>query len=119
LSGVVAGYAGDDMNKFLWIIRIAQNVYPDDLSESAFYNARGQYAVGQDASPTLRESLLYKMTYYDLPGKVTNRDAARGGVDLAGVDPRLSSIEHVFSSDNYIVRLYKVKDPDPLGRPIA
>ncbi|KAJ2891313.1 oligosaccharyl transferase stt3 subunit, partial [Coemansia aciculifera] len=39
--GGLLGYSGDDINKFLWMIRIAQGVYPDDLKEEEFYNSQG------------------------------------------------------------------------------
>ena len=123
LSGVVSGFAGDDMNKFLWMIRIAAGEFPDDLAEADFYNSHGQYAVDTSASPVLKESLLYKMTYYkihEIMGKDRAADRARNNVPLdASVDPKLSILEEVFSSENYIVRIYRVKEEDPLGRPLV
>lgn len=37
--GGFIGYSGDDLNKFLWMIRIASGVYPDEVQEANFFNA--------------------------------------------------------------------------------
>ena len=39
IFGGFIGYSGDDINKFLWMIRIASGVYPDDVQEANFFNA--------------------------------------------------------------------------------
>ena len=45
IFGGFIGYSGDDINKFLWMIRIASGVYPDDVQEANFFNA-GQVGAG-------------------------------------------------------------------------
>ena len=45
IFGGLIGYSGDDINKFLWMIRIGQGVYPNDIKESNFFTARGEYKV--------------------------------------------------------------------------
>ena len=62
IFGGFIGYSGDDINKFLWMIRIASGVYPDDVQEANFFNA-GQYRIDSDATPTMRNSLLYRLSY--------------------------------------------------------
>ena len=64
IFGGLLGYSGDDINKFLWMIRIGQGVYPKDVSERKFFTDRGEYKVGADATPTMKNSLMYKMSYY-------------------------------------------------------
>ena len=39
IFGGFIGYSGDDINKFLWMIRIASGVYPDEVQEANFFNA--------------------------------------------------------------------------------
>ena len=63
IFGGFIGYSGEDINKFLWMIRIASGVYPDDVQEANFFNA-GQYRIDADATPTMRNSLLYRLSYY-------------------------------------------------------
>ena len=34
IFGGVMGYSGDDINKFLWMVRIAEGEHPNDIRES-------------------------------------------------------------------------------------
>jgi dolichyl-diphosphooligosaccharide--protein glycosyltransferase len=64
IFGALLGYSGDDINKFLWMIRIGEGIYPNDISERKFFTSRGEYAVGDRATDTMKNSLLYKLSYY-------------------------------------------------------
>ena len=64
IFGSLIGYSGDDINKFLWMIRIAQGVWPDEIKESNYFTPRGEYKVDASAPATMKESLLYKMSFY-------------------------------------------------------
>jgi len=64
IFGAVLGYSGDDINKFLWMIRIAQGVWPDEVIENNYFTKRGEYKVDAEASQTMKDSLMYKMSYY-------------------------------------------------------
>ncbi|KAG5460490.1 MAG: Oligosaccharyl transferase STT3 subunit-domain-containing protein [Olpidium bornovanus] len=121
--GGLIGYAGDDINKFLWMVRIAEGVWPEEVKESAFFSDRGEYRVDGDASPTMRNSLMYKMSYYRLndlyrPSGQPAVDRVRG-VRMPQTDIKLSVLEEAYTTENWIVRVYKVKDPDPLGRSLT
>lgn len=61
IFGGLIGFSGDDINKFLWMVRIAEGVWPEEVQEQKFFTSRGEYKVDDDASPTMRESLMYKM----------------------------------------------------------
>ena len=115
LSGALSGFNGDDMNKFLWMVRIAEGVYPE-IKEIDFYN-RGAFRVGDDASQKLKESIMYKMSYYRLD-EITNGkpyDRVRQS-DLPQKSPKLYSMKEAYSTENFIVRIFKLKEPDFLGR---
>ncbi len=56
--GGLLGYSGDDINKFLWMVRIAEGIWPDEVKERDFFTARGEYKVDDDATPTMRNSLM-------------------------------------------------------------
>ena len=64
IFGGLLGYSGDDINKFLWMIRISQGIWPDEVSEAAFFTPRGEYRIDDQATPTMRNSLMYKLSYY-------------------------------------------------------
>jgi dolichyl-diphosphooligosaccharide--protein glycosyltransferase len=39
----------DDINKFLWMVRIAQGVWPEEVQEVNYFTQRGEYAVDERA----------------------------------------------------------------------
>lgn len=118
LFGGVIGYSGDDINKFLWMIRIAEGVYPNEVKETNFFTPRGEYKVDHDATKTMRESLMYKMSYYrfaELYGGGNAVDHVRNA-RMPAEGPTLSVLEEAYTTENWLVRIYKVKDLDNLGR---
>jgi dolichyl-diphosphooligosaccharide---protein glycosyltransferase len=56
--GGLLGYSGDDINKFLWMVRIAEGIWPEEVKERDFFTARGEYRVDDQATPTMRNSLM-------------------------------------------------------------
>ncbi|KAI1260089.1 glycosyltransferase family 66 protein [Xylariaceae sp. FL1019] len=116
--GGLLGYSGDDINKFLWMVRIAEGIWPDEVKERDFFTARGEYKVDGDATETMKNSLMYKMSYYNYgslfpPGQATDRVR---GVRLPEQGPVLNTLEEAYTSENWIIRIYKVKDLDNVGR---
>ncbi|TRM58829.1 glycosyltransferase family 66 protein [Schizophyllum amplum] len=117
IFGGLIGYSGDDINKFLWMVRIAQGVWPEEIQEPNYFNA-GEYRVDDRASAAMKESLMYKMTYYrfaELFGQHKAVDRVRGQT-MPKVGPTLDVLDEAFTSENWIVRIYQVKKEDPLGR---
>ncbi|WFD27574.1 dolichyl-diphosphooligosaccharide--protein glycotransferase [Malassezia nana] len=118
IFGGLLGFSGDDLNKFLWMIRISQGIWPKDIVESKFFSHTGDYSVDDNASPTMRESLMYKMSYYrfnELFGGGPGQDRARGSRGPS-TSPVLDTLDEVFTSENWLVRIYQVKKEDTLGR---
>jgi len=64
IAGALIQYSGDDLNKFLWMIRISSGVWPDEIQEADFFNSRGEFRVDETASKAMKESVMYKMSYY-------------------------------------------------------
>ena len=56
--GGLLGYSGDDINKFLWMVRIAEGIWPDQVKERDYFTARGEYRVDDEATPTMKNSLM-------------------------------------------------------------
>ncbi len=56
--GGLLGYSGDDINKFLWMVRIAEGIWPDEISERSFFTPRGEYRVDGEATETMKNSLM-------------------------------------------------------------
>ncbi|KAI1755074.1 glycosyltransferase family 66 protein [Xylaria castorea] len=116
--GGLLGYSGDDINKFLWMVRIAEGIWPDEVKERDFFTPRGEYKVDAEASETMKNSLMYKMSYYNYaslfpPGQAQDRVR---NARLPDQSPVLNSLEEAYTSENWIIRIYKVKDLDNFGR---
>lgn len=60
--GGLIGYSGDDINKFLWMVRIGGGVYPDIKEKD--YLSGGSYRVDSTATSSMLNSLMYKLSYY-------------------------------------------------------
>ncbi|KAI9173148.1 oligosaccharyl transferase stt3 subunit [Blastocladiella emersonii ATCC 22665] len=117
IFGGLIGYSGDDINKFLWMIRIGEGVYPSQLQEAKFFTDRGEYRVDDAAPATMRNSLLYKLSYYrfnELYGG-TGYDRVRGSA-IASKPIKLHTLDEAYTTENWIVRIYKRRAPDALGR---
>ena len=56
--GGLLGYSGDDINKFLWMVRIAEGIWPDEVKERDYFTARGEYRVDEEATPTMKNSMM-------------------------------------------------------------
>ncbi|KAG5417287.1 STT3 [Candida metapsilosis] len=119
IFGGVIGYSGDDINKFLWMVRIAEGIWPDEIKERDYFTERGEYRVDKAASKAMKNSLMYKMSYYrfaELYGGRDGADRVRNQQIPADEPPELHVVEEAFTSQNWIVRIYKVKDLDNVGR---
>jgi dolichyl-diphosphooligosaccharide--protein glycosyltransferase len=93
-------------------------IWPDEVKERDFFTARGEYRVDDQATDTMKNSLMYKMSYYNYNSLFPAgqaQDRVRGS-KLPAVGPELSTVEEAFTSENWIIRIYKVKKPDNLGR---
>ncbi|KIX01576.1 uncharacterized protein Z518_09302 [Rhinocladiella mackenziei CBS 650.93] len=116
--GGLLGYSGDDVNKFLWMVRIAEGIWPEEVRERDYFTARGEYRIDEEATPTMKNSLMYKMSYYNynqLFPAGQAQDRVRGS-SLPAQGPELSTLEEAFTSENWIIRIYKVKELDNVGR---
>ncbi|XP_052364300.1 dolichyl-diphosphooligosaccharide--protein glycosyltransferase subunit STT3B-like [Oncorhynchus keta] len=84
IFGGVIGYSGDDINKFLWMVRIAEGEHPKEIRESDYFTPQGEFRVDKAGSPILLNCLMYKMSYYRF-GEMQVRD-----VQLHRINPLLS-----------------------------
>lgn len=113
--GGVTGYSSDDINKFLWMVRIGGGVFP--VIKEPDYLVNGEYRVDKGAAPKMLECLMYKLCYYRFGelmteyGKPPGWDRARG-VEIGNKNVELHHLEEAFTTSNWIIRIYKVK-PSP------
>jgi len=122
LFGGMMGYQSDDINKFLWMVRIASGVYPDEIQEQNYF-VNGHYRMDKGGSPTMLNSVMYKLSYFGFGeaqseyNKPTGWDRVRN-VEVGRKNIVLEHMDEAFTSEHWIVRIYKVrKQPNrPGGR---
>lgn len=113
IFGGLSGYQSDDINKFLWMVRIGGGVFPDVKEDD--YLADGDYTISSKATPTMLNSLMYRLSYYDFDKVVTEQNKP-GGMDrvrnteIGLKNYKLEHHEEAFTSEHWIVRIFKVKD---------
>lgn len=116
IFGGVIGYSGDDINKFLWMVRIGEGEHPNEIRESDFFTDRGEFRVDAGGSKTLLNCLMYKLSYYRFgellidPRTPPGYDRTRN-VEIGNKNIKLKHLEEAYTTDHWLVRIYKVKKP--------
>jgi len=116
IFGGLTGYSSDDINKFLWMVRIGGGVFPE-IVEKDYFTASGDFRVDRSGSKVLLNSLMYKLCYYRFGqvmteyGKPSGYDRVRN-VEIGNKDFQLEYLDEAFSSEHWLVRIYKVKKQD-------
>lgn len=115
IFGGLIGYSSDDINKFLWMIRIAGSCDPN-VKEEDYFTKDGQYEVSDLAPPAMINSLMYRLSYYRFGEVMLERGRPRGfdrvrHREIGLKDFDLQYVEEAYTTVNWLVRLYKVKEP--------
>lgn len=115
IFGGLTGYSSDDINKFLWPVRIGSGVFPNDMpGERDFLSSNGAFDIGPSGPPALLNCLAYKLCYYRFGelqteyGKPLGYDRARTR-EVGRKNIELTTMDEAFTSEHWIVRIYKVK----------
>ncbi|XVF49127.1 hypothetical protein PTKIN_Ptkin03bG0243300 [Pterospermum kingtungense] len=107
--GGLVGYPSDDINKFLWMVRIGGGVFPHIKEPD--YLRDGQYRIDSEATPTMLNCLMYKLSYYrfvETDGKAFDRVRQ---TEIGKKYFKLTHFEEVFTTHHWMVRIYKLKPP--------
>ncbi|KAJ8974855.1 hypothetical protein NQ317_001953 [Molorchus minor] len=116
IFGGLTGYSSDDINKFLWMVRIGGSTDKGaHIKEWDYYSPSGEFRVDKEGSQTLLNCLMYKMCYYRFGqvytegGKSPGYDRVRG-TEIGNKDFELDVLEEAYTTEHWLVRIYKVKD---------
>ncbi|XP_050448442.1 dolichyl-diphosphooligosaccharide--protein glycosyltransferase subunit STT3A [Cataglyphis hispanica] len=116
IFGGLTGYSSDDINKFLWMVRIGGSTEKGkSITEWDYYNSAGEFRVDKDGSPILLNCLMYKMCYYRFGqvftegGKPSGYDRVRN-MEIGNKNFELNILEEAYTTEHWLVRIYKVKD---------
>ncbi|XP_060810499.1 dolichyl-diphosphooligosaccharide--protein glycosyltransferase subunit STT3A [Amyelois transitella] len=115
IFGGLVGYSSDDINKFLWMVRIGGSTDRGaHIKEADYYTSAGEFRVDADGSHTLLNCLMYKMSYYKFGlvytegGRPPGFDRVRGA-EIGNKDFNLDVLEEAYTTEHWLVRIYKVK----------
>jgi dolichyl-diphosphooligosaccharide--protein glycosyltransferase len=121
IFGGLTGYSSDDINKFLWMVRIGGSTDRGaHIKEQDYYTPQGEFRIDKEGSPTLLNCLMYKMCYYRFgsvyteQGKPTGYDRVRNA-EIGNKDFELDVLEEAYTTEHWLVRIFKVKDLENRG----
>ncbi|XP_002739605.1 dolichyl-diphosphooligosaccharide--protein glycosyltransferase subunit STT3A-like [Saccoglossus kowalevskii] len=121
IFGGLTGYSSDDINKFLWMVRIGGSTERGEhIKEHDYYTPTGEFRVDREGSSTLLNCLMYKMCYYRFgqvyteAGKPTGYDRVRNA-EIGNKDFELDVLEEAYTTEHWLVRIYRVKDLENRG----
>ncbi|TPP60398.1 Dolichyl-diphosphooligosaccharide--protein glycosyltransferase subunit STT3B [Fasciola gigantica] len=110
-----------NINKFIWMVRIAGSTEKGrHIREEDYYTPYGEMRVDKSATPSMQNCLMYKLSYYRFWELQTDRskpfgfDRVRGQV-IGNRGYSLTGLEEAFTSENWLVRIYRVKPPANRG----
>ncbi|CAG9576197.1 unnamed protein product [Danaus chrysippus] len=115
IFGGLVGYSSDDINKFLWMVRIGGSTDRGaHIKEADYYTGAGEFRVDAHGAPALLNCLMYKMSYYKFGlvytegGRPPGYDRVRGA-EIGNKDFNLDVLEEAYTTEHWLVRVYKVK----------
>jgi dolichyl-diphosphooligosaccharide--protein glycosyltransferase len=119
LFGGLTGYASDDINKFLWMVRIGGST-DKNIKEADYYTPQGEFKIDKDGSPLMLNCLMYKMCYYRFGEVYTERDKPTGydrvrNAEIGNKNIELEYLDEAYTTQHWLVRIYKVNAPENLG----
>lgn len=121
--GGMIGYSSDDINKFLWMVRIGGSTEKGKhIKEEDYFTSQGEFRVDKEGAPKLLNCLMYKLSYYKFGQMYTDSDKPPGydrvrNVEIGNKNFELSKLEEAFTSEHWMVRIFKVKKPENRGQP--
>eukprot|EP01059_Diplonema_ambulator_P007219 TRINITY_DN16712_c0_g1_i1.p1 TRINITY_DN16712_c0_g1~~TRINITY_DN16712_c0_g1_i1.p1 ORF type:complete len:742 (+),score=285.57 TRINITY_DN16712_c0_g1_i1:40-2226(+) len=113
IFGGMAGYSSDDINKFLWMVRIGGTL-DNDINEADYLSQGGDYTMGAGGGQAIFDSLMYKLCYYRFGEERISEKAPTGydrvrNLEIGHKDIKLTHVEEAFTTEHWIVRIYRVK----------
>lgn len=110
IYGGISRYSGDDINKFLWMVRIGGGVYPH-INEEDYVSKYG-YRIDNMVLPAMKNCLMYKLCYYRTWEVDTAYGKPKGYDNVRNANPgyknfKLHYFTEAFTSERWIVRIYR------------
>merc|ERR1712046_171387 len=122
ICGGWLGFGGDDMNKFLWMVRIAEAQWPKDIIQKQFFGKNGRYEWRSTTiSETMEKSTMYRLSYAGFAQQMNPRSGKYGygmvrNYAINDKKIKLKYFEEVYSTKELLVRVYRVKTKLEISR---
>ncbi|CAF0756855.1 unnamed protein product [Didymodactylos carnosus] len=122
IFGGLIGYSSDDINKFLWMVRIGGSTEKGaHIKETDYFTPQGEFRIDKEGSPTLLNCLMYKLSYYRFGETYTEQDKPPGydrtrSAEIGNKNFELEKLEESYTTEHWLVRIYKVKKLDNRGQ---
>jgi dolichyl-diphosphooligosaccharide--protein glycosyltransferase len=115
IFGGLTGYSSDDINKFLWMVRIGGSTDPS-IKEEDYYSKDKRFTVDSAGSHKMLNCLMYKLCYYRFGQVYTEQGRPQGfdrvrNVEIGNKDFELEHLEEAYTTQHWLVRIYKVLPP--------
>jgi dolichyl-diphosphooligosaccharide--protein glycosyltransferase len=123
IFGGMVGYSSDDINKFMWMVRIGGSTERGaHIKDSDYYTQQGEFRVDKEGAPKLLNCLMYKLSYYKFGQVYTDADKPAGydrvrNSEIGNKNFELSKLEEAYTTEHWMVRIFKVKDLENRGQP--
>ncbi|CAF5142550.1 unnamed protein product, partial [Rotaria sp. Silwood1] len=88
--------------------------HPKDIREQDYFTENGEFRVDRSGSPILLNCLMYKLCYYRFGELQTDFRSPPGfdrtrHVEIGNKNFDLQHVEEAYTTEHWIVRIYKVK----------
>ena len=121
IFGGMVGYSSDDINKFMWMVRIGGSTEKGThIKENDYYTQQGEYRVDKEGAPKLLNCLMYKLSYYKFGQVYTDSEKPPGydrvrNSEIGNKNFELTRLEEAYTTEHWMVRIYKVKKEENRG----
>ena len=116
IFGGASAYDGDDINKFLWMPKIANQTFTNISGDMYLQGYTG--IIGNAQTNNMTNSMLFKFCYHNFirfrihPQVQPGFDISRSVQITKGLTFKLNLFEEAYTTKYWVVRLYRVH-PDP------
>lgn len=115
IFGGLTGYSSDDINKFLWMVRIGGSTDPS-IKEEDYYSKDKRFTIDRHGSDKMLNCLMYKLCYYRFGQVYTEQGQPQGydrvrNVEIGNKNFELEHLEEAYTTQHWLVRIYKVLPP--------
>ncbi|CAG5112278.1 Oidioi.mRNA.OKI2018_I69.chr2.g6508.t1.cds [Oikopleura dioica] len=107
--GGQVGYSKDDINKFLWMLRLADSEHvTGEFNQKRYKNVNNEFRVDIEGAQTWLNSLLYKLSYYRYGGQNVQKGKPSGWdrvrkAEIGNKDFELEFFEEVYTSSRWLL----------------